>query len=116
LKIMNFGNRRQIQLFTADLSHVRLVLGAGELARSPAEKHFFAFENGVRAAVLAGVTWLTAQNALACLQPDTGQVLAEQPGDQTHGPSITMDPVAVHGDLYGLSAHGLVQLRPPAVC
>jgi outer membrane protein assembly factor BamB len=110
------GTTGQIQLFTADLSHVRLVLGAGELARSPAEKHFFAFENGVGAAVLEGVTWLTAQNALACLQPDTGRVLAEQPGDQTHGPSITMDPVAVHGDLYGLSADGLVQLRPPAVC
>jgi len=66
--------------------------------------------------VLAAVTWLTADNALACLQPDTGRVLAEQPGDQTHGPIITMDPVAVNGDIYGLSAGGLVQLRPPATC
>jgi hypothetical protein len=110
------GTRGEIQLFTADLRHVRLVLGAGEQARGREEKHFFIFENGVGAAVLDGVTWLTAQNALACLQPDTGRVLTEQPGDQTRGPAITMNSVAVHGDLYGLSAGGLVQLRPPAAC
>jgi hypothetical protein len=108
--------RRHHQLFSADLSHVQLVLGAGELARGPEEKHFFTFDNGARAAVLAGATWLTAQNALACLRADTGRVLAEQPGDQARGPIITMDPVAVNGDLYGLSAGGLVQLRPPAAC
>jgi hypothetical protein len=110
------GMTSQIQLFTADLSHVRLALGAGELARGPEEKHFFSFENNVRAAVLAGVTWLTSSNALACLQPDTGRVLAEQPGDQTRGPIITMDPAAVRGDIYGLGAHGLMQLQPPAAC
>jgi hypothetical protein len=66
--------------------------------------------------VLAGVTWLTAENALACLQPDTGRVLAEQPGDQTHGPIITMDPVAVNTDIYGLGAGGLVQLQAPTAC
>jgi hypothetical protein len=110
------GTTGEIQLLTADLRHVRLILGAGELARGREEKHFFLFENGAGAAVLDGVTWLTAQNALACLQPDTGRVLAEQPGDQARGPAITMNPVAVNGDLYGLSAGGLVQLRPPAAC
>ena len=110
------GTTGQIQLFSADLSHVRLVLGAGELARGPEEKHFFTFDNGARAAVLAGATWLTAQNALACLQPDTGRVLAEQPGDQARGPIITMNPVTVNTDVYGLSVGGLIQLRPPAAC
>lgn len=109
------GMTGQIQLFAADLSHVRLVLGAAELARGPEEKHFFTFTN-VGAAVLAGVTWLTAGNALACLQQDTGRVLAEQPGDQTRGPIITMDPAAASGDIYGLGARGLVQLQPPAAC
>lgn len=110
------GTTGQVQLFAADLSHVRLVLGAGELARSPAEEHFFILANNARAAVLAGVTWLTASNALACLQPDTGRVLAEQPGDRTRGPVITMDPVAANGSTYGLAAAGLVQLQPPAAC
>jgi hypothetical protein len=110
------GTTGGVQLFAGDLSHVRLALGAGELARGPEERHFFVFENGVRAAVLAGVTWLTADNALACLQPDTGQVLAEQPGDQTRGPIITSDPAAANGDIYGLAAGGLIQLRPPAAC
>jgi hypothetical protein len=110
------GMTSQIQLFAAGLSHVRLVLGAGELARGPEEKHFFAFQNNVGAAVLGGVTWLTASNALACLQPDTGRVLAEQPGDQTRGRIITMDPAAVRGDLYGLAVRGLVQLQPPVAC
>ena len=110
------GTTGGIQLFAGDLSHVRLALGAGELARGPEETHFFAFANSVRATVLAGVTWLTADNALACLQPDTGQVLAEQPGDQTRGPIITADPAAANGDIYGLGAGGLIQLRPPAAC
>jgi hypothetical protein len=110
------GTTGEIQLFTADLRHVRLVLGAGEQARGREEKHFFAFPNDVTAAVLGGVTWLTASNALACMQPATGRVLAEQPGDQTLGPAITADPVAVSGDIYGLAAAGLVQLRPPITC
>lgn len=110
------GTTGQVRLFTAGLGKVRLVLGAGELAHGREEKHFSIFENSVGAAVIAGVTWLTAENALACLQPDTGRVLAEQPGDQTHGPIITMDPVAVNGDIYGLRADGLVRLRPPAAC
>lgn len=110
------GMTCQVQLFTGDLSHVRLVLGAGELARGPEEKHFSAFENNVRAAVLAGVTWLTADNTLACLQPDTGGVLAEQPADQTRGEIITADPATVNGNVYGVGADGLIQLRPPAAC
>ena len=64
----------------------------------------------------SGVTWLTAENALACLQAGTGRVLAEQPGDQTGGPAITASPVGVNGALYGLSGGGLVQLRPPGAC
>src|SRR6266568_2810331 len=110
------GMTGQVQLFTGDLSHVRLVLGAGQLARGPEEKHFSAFENNVRAAVLAGVTWLTADNTLACLQPDTGRVLAEQPGDQTRGGIITADPATVNGNVYGVGADRLIQLRPPAPC
>jgi hypothetical protein len=96
------GTTGGVQLFVGDLSYVRLALGAGELARGPEETHFFAFANSVRATVLTGVTWLTADNALACLQPDTGQVLAEQPGDQTRGPIITADQAAANGDIYGL--------------
>ncbi len=110
------GTTGEIQLFTADLRHARLVLGAGELARGREERHFFSLGNGTGAVVLASVTWLTGQNALACLQDDTGRVLAEQPGDQTRGPAITMNPVVVAGGLYGLSDGGLVQVRPPAAC
>ncbi|HEY2079311.1 MAG TPA: hypothetical protein VGH53_23530, partial [Streptosporangiaceae bacterium] len=110
------GTTGGIQLFAANLSHVRLRLGAGELARGAEEKHFFIFEDGARAAVLGGVTWLTATNALACLQSDTGRVLAEQPGDQTHGPIIRATPAAASGDIYGVGARGLVQLQPPAAC
>jgi hypothetical protein len=106
------GMTGEIQLFTADLRHVRLALGAGELARGREEKQFFSVANYARAAVVGGATWLTTGNALACLQPDTGQVLAEQPGS----PSITMTPVAVAGDIYGFGAGGLVQLQPPSAC
>src|SRR6266567_2692384 len=62
------GMTGQVQLFTGDLSHVRLVLGAGQLARGPEEKHFSAFENNVRAAVLAGVTWLRSEEHTSELQ------------------------------------------------
>jgi len=110
------GTAGGVRLLAGDLRHVRLARGAGEAARGPEEKHFFAFAHSVRAAVLGGVTWLTAYNALACLQPGTGRVLAEQPGDQTRGAAITADPAAVNGDLYGVGAAGLVQLRPPAAC
>jgi hypothetical protein len=110
------GTTGGIQVFSADLGRVLLVLGAGELARGPEEIHFFGFESSVRAAVQAGVAWLTAFNALACLQPDTGHVLAEQPGDQAHGGIITATPAAVSGDIYGPGAAGLVQLQPPAAC
>jgi hypothetical protein len=109
------GTSTQVQLLTADLSHVRLTLGAGELARGGEEKHFFSFGT-VTATVLGGRTWLTASNALACLQPDAGRILAEQPGDQTRGPIITTAPVAVSGEIYGLGLTGLDQLQPPAAC
>jgi hypothetical protein len=112
------GTTGGIQLLAANLSHVRLRLGAGagELARGAEEKHFFIFGDGARATVLGGVTWLTATNALACLQADTGQVLAEQPGDLTHGPIIRATPAAASSDIYGAGAGGLVQLQPPAAC
>jgi hypothetical protein len=44
------GTTGQVRLFTAGLNHVRLVLGAGELARGREEKHFSIFENNVGAA------------------------------------------------------------------
>lgn len=110
------GTTGGIQLFAANLSHVRLHLGAGELARGAEEKHFFIFEDGARATVLGGVTWLTAMNALACLQADSGRVLAEQPGDQTHGPIIATTLAAASGHIYSARAGGLVQLQPPAAC
>ena len=110
------GTTGEIQLLAASLGRVRLRLGAGELARGAEEKHFFTFENSVRVAVLGGVTWLTAMNALACLQADTGRLLAEQPGDQAHGSAIGATPATASDDIYGAGAGGLVQLRPPAAC
>jgi hypothetical protein len=107
------GTTAEVQLFTADLAHVRLALGAGELARGQEERHFFTFEY-VAATVLGGVSWLTASNALACLNPESGRVLAEQPGDNT--PIVSTDPVAVGGNIYGLGHDGLVEMRPPAAC
>jgi hypothetical protein len=109
------GTAGQIQLLSADLSHVRLTLGAGELASGGEEKHFFSFGTAT-ATVLGSVTWLTASDALACLQADSGRVLAEQPGDQASGPIITAAPVAVSGGIYGLGLGGLVELQPPAAC
>jgi len=110
------GTTGGIQLFAADLSHVRLRLGAGELASGAEEKHFIMFDNSARAAVVGGVTWLTAMNALACLQADTGELLAEQPGDQALGSIIQATPTAARGGIFGIGARGLIQLQPPVAC
>jgi hypothetical protein len=50
------GTTGEVRLLTAGLRQVRLVLGAGQLARSQEEKHFFLFENGAQAAVIGAVT------------------------------------------------------------
>ena len=105
-----------IRLLAGGLNRIRLALGAAEQARGPEEKHFLAFASNVQAVVLGRVTWLTASTALACLQPDTGQVLAEQPGDRAHGAIITASPAPANGDLHGAGARGLEQVQPPAAC
>jgi hypothetical protein len=73
--------------------------------------------------VLGGAAWLTAMNALASLQPATGRVLAEQPGDQRHGAALDQGPTVFNGNIYGLQflgggvpGEGLVEVHPPAVC
>ncbi len=112
-----------VQLLSGDLHAVRLVLGAAEAAHGPEEKHFFDFGTEVTATVLGGAAWLTAMNALACLQPATGRVLAEQPGDQRHGAALDQGPTVYDGNIYGLQflgggvpGEGLVEVHPPAVC